>query len=136
LEVAAPPPLAKVLESCGIVGAASSAQNSGEVAVFLALKEQEHGGSANVGREEVSADWDAMEMGNRTGGGDVERKENGVVAGTRAKRWLTSAVNPPPKNRAVSAVRRFPPGCGRTAVTTRGSGVLEVSPVRTFPPGC
>ncbi|PAN39636.1 hypothetical protein PAHAL_7G256900 [Panicum hallii] len=132
-EVAAPP--VKVLESCGIVGAASSAQNGGDGAVCLAVKEQGDGGSAKVGREEVAADGDAMEMGNRTGGGDLERKENGV-AGSRAKRWLTSAVNPPPKNRAVSAVRKFPPGCGRTAVTTKGSGVLEVSPVQTFPSGC
>ncbi|KAG2568103.1 uncharacterized protein LOC120683361 [Panicum virgatum] len=133
LEVAAQP--VKVLESCGIVSAASSVQNRGEDVVFLALKEQEDGGSAKVGREEVAADGDAMEMGNRTGGCDLETKENGV-AGSRAKRWLTSVVNPPPKNRVVSAVRRFPPGCGRTTVTTKGSGVLEASPVRTFPSSC
>ncbi|CAN6240525.1 unnamed protein product [Urochloa humidicola] len=137
VEVAAP--AVKVPESCGIVGAASSVQNGGEGPGLSAAKGQGGGGSGEVGREEVAADGDAMEMGNRTGGSGLERKENGV-AGKRIKRWLTSALNPPPKMRAVSAVRRFPPGCGRTAVTTEGtteaSGVLEVSPVRAFPPGC
>ncbi|OEL26114.1 Histone-lysine N-methyltransferase, H3 lysine-9 specific SUVH6 [Dichanthelium oligosanthes] len=128
-------PAVTVLESCGIVAAASSVQNGGEGTGLVGVEEQGGGGRGEVGREEVAADRDAMEMGNRTGGGEPERKENGV-AGSRAKRWLTSAVNPPPKKRAVSAVRKFPPGCGRTAVTTEGNGVLEVSPVRTFPPDC
>ncbi|XP_034604793.1 uncharacterized protein [Setaria viridis] len=126
----------KVLESCGIVGAASFLQNGCEVAGELAVKEQGGGGSGDVGREEVAAGGDAMETGNRTGGGGLERKENGV-AGSRTKRWMMSALNPPPKKRAVSAVRKFPPGCGRTAVATEDdSGVLEVSPIRTFTPDC
>ncbi|CAN6249768.1 unnamed protein product [Urochloa humidicola] len=132
-------PAVKVPESCGIVGADSSVQNGGEGAGLSAAKEKGDGGSGEVGREEVAADGDAMEMGNRIGGSGLERKENGV-AGKRTKRWLTSALNPPPKMRAVSAVRRFPRGCGRTAVITEGtteaSGVLEVSPVRAFPPDC
>ncbi|RCV34986.1 hypothetical protein SETIT_7G202500v2 [Setaria italica] len=125
----------KVLESCGIVGAASFVQNGCEVAGELAVKEQGGGGSGDVGREEVAAGGDAMETGNRTGGGGLERKENGV-AGSRKKRWMMSALNPPPKKRAVSAVRKFPPGCGRTAVATEDGEVLDVSPVRAFPPGC
>ncbi|CAL5015394.1 unnamed protein product [Urochloa decumbens] len=137
VEVAAP--TVKVSGSCGIVGVASSVQNGGEGAGLSAAKEQGSSGSGQVGREEIAADGDAMQMGNRTGGSGLERKENGVE-GRRIKRWLTSALNPPPKMRAVSAVRRFPPGCGRTAVTTEGateaSGVLEVSPIRAFPPGC
>ncbi|CAN6235954.1 unnamed protein product [Urochloa humidicola] len=136
MDVAAP--AVKVQESCGIVTAASSVQNGGEGAGLSAAKEQGGGGSGDVGRE-VAADRDAMEMGNRTGGSGLEGKEN-EVAGRRIKRWLTSALNPPPKMRAVSAVRRFPPGCGRTAVTAEGtteaSGVLDVPPVRAFPPGC
>ncbi|WVZ64727.1 hypothetical protein U9M48_014204, partial [Paspalum notatum var. saurae] len=115
VEVSAP--TVSVLESCGIVGAASSMQNG------------------EVGREEVAIDGDVMEMGNKTGGVELEKKENGV-AGSRPKRWLRSVLNPPPKKRVVSAVRKFPPGCGRTAVVTEGSGVLEVSPIRSFPPGC
>lgn len=108
-------PTVAVLES--LVGAASSVENG------------------KVGRGEVAVDGDVMEIDNKTGGGELERKENGV-AGRRAKRWLSSTLNPPPKKRAVSAVRRFPSGCGRTAVVTEGSGVLEVSPIRSFPPGC
>ncbi|CAN6224224.1 unnamed protein product [Urochloa humidicola] len=92
-----------------------------------------------------------MEMGNSTGGGELGRKENGVAGGT-TKRWLTSAVNPQPKKRAVadgitattkgieildvSPLRTFPPGCGSTAVTTTDSGVLEASPIHKFPPSC
>ncbi|KAJ1289421.1 hypothetical protein BS78_02G163100 [Paspalum vaginatum] len=111
--VEVPAPTVAVLESCGIVGAASSVQNG------------------EVGREEVAIDEDVMEMGMKTGGGELDKKENGV-SGSRPKRWLRSVLNPPPKKRAVSAVRKFPPGCGRTAVT-EGSGVLEVSPIRSFP---
>jgi euchromatic histone-lysine N-methyltransferase len=125
----------KVLESCGIVGAASFVQNGCERAGELTDKEQGGGGSSDVEREEIVAGGDAMEMGDRTGGSDLERKENGV-AGSRTKRWMMSALNPPPKKRVVSAVRRFPPGCGRTAITTEDSGVLDVSPIRAFPPGC
>ncbi|KAF8651882.1 hypothetical protein HU200_063130 [Digitaria exilis] len=117
-------PAVKVSESCDIVGVSSSVQNGGEEVGLLADKEHGGGQNSEVVREKVSPDGDAMES-----------KEN-VVAGSRAKRWLTSAVNPPPKTRAVSAIRRFPPGCGRTPITTEGSGVLEVSPVRTFPPEC
>ncbi|KAJ1289422.1 hypothetical protein BS78_02G163200 [Paspalum vaginatum] len=91
--------------------------------------------NCEVGRKEVAIDGDAMEIRNKTGGAELEKKENGV-AGSKAKRWLGSVLNPPPKKRAVSAVRKFPPGCGRTAVVTTGSGVSEVSPIRSFPPGC
>ncbi|XP_020102452.1 histone-lysine N-methyltransferase, H3 lysine-9 specific SUVH6-like [Ananas comosus] len=33
------------------------------------------------------------------------------------KRWLTSKIYPPPKRRAVSAIRRFPVGCARNNTT-------------------
>ncbi|KAK8459700.1 hypothetical protein SEVIR_2G193500v4 [Setaria viridis] len=130
-----------VPDSCGVVG---SAQNDGERGGLLVAE-------GEVGREEV-ADGDVMEMGNRAGDGELERKQNGV-AGSRMKRWLTSAVNSPPKKRVVadgrtvttkeegngvleiSPVRTSPPGCGRNAVTTTDSRVLDVSPIRTFPPG-
>ncbi|PUZ70463.1 hypothetical protein GQ55_2G232900 [Panicum hallii var. hallii] len=117
-----------VPDGCDIVGSGSSAQNGGERCGLLAAE-------GDVGREEVAGDGDVMEMRNKAGGGESERKENGF-AGSRAKRCLTSAVNPPPKKRAVAAICKIPPGCERTAVTTKKSGVLEVSPARAFRPGC
>jgi len=66
------------------------------------------GGRSDVGQE-VAVNGDSVTgMGNRTGGSElVQRKENGIaVAGSTTKRGL----NPPPKKRAVSAVRKFPPG--------------------------
>jgi euchromatic histone-lysine N-methyltransferase len=131
-----------VLDSCGVV---RSAQNGGGMGGLLVAK-------GEVGREEGTSDGDVMEMGIRAGGGELEWRQN-VVAGTRMKRWLTSAVNSPPKKRAVAdgrtattkeeadgvleipPVRTFPPGCGRDAVTTTGIEVLEVTSIRTFPPG-
>ncbi|TVU09312.1 hypothetical protein EJB05_42776, partial [Eragrostis curvula] len=115
----------------GIAGAGTSAQNSDKGAALL-LAEEGHDGSGGMMLDEVSGDGYDREMRNRTDGGEIETDVD-VVQGSRKKRWLMSAVNPPPKRRAVSAVRRFPPGCGRAAVTTKGSGV---SAIRTFPPGC
>ncbi|CAN6195689.1 unnamed protein product [Urochloa humidicola] len=129
-------------DSCGVVG---SVQNAGERG-GLSVAE------GDVGREEAAGDGDVMEMGNSTGGGvELERKEN-EVAGSTVKRWLTSAVNPQPKKRAVadrvtatakgieildvSPLRAFPPGCGSTAITTTDSGVLEASPIHKLPPDC
>ncbi|OEL20020.1 Histone-lysine N-methyltransferase, H3 lysine-9 specific SUVH5 [Dichanthelium oligosanthes] len=115
-------------DSYGTVGSGSSAQNGGEGCGLLVAGRE-------VGREEVTGDGDVMVMGNRAGAGELERKENGV-AGSKMKRQLTSAVNSPPKKRAAAAICKFPPGCKRTAVTTKGNGVSEVSPVRTVPIVC
>jgi euchromatic histone-lysine N-methyltransferase len=45
---------------------------------------------------------------------------------SRKKRCSMSSVNPPPKRRAVSARRKFPPGCGSAAATGIGIGGKEV----------
>ncbi|CAM0149896.1 unnamed protein product [Urochloa decumbens] len=133
-------PAVGVPDSCGVVG---SAENNGERGGLLVVE-------GDVRREEVADDGDVMEIRKRTGGGELEMKQNGV-AGSRTKRWLTSAVSPLPKKRVVAdgktattkgngvlevlPVSTFPPGCGRAAVTTTDIAVLEVSPIRTFPPG-
>ncbi|KAK3129913.1 hypothetical protein QOZ80_6BG0486500 [Eleusine coracana subsp. coracana] len=124
------PPVVPVPKS-NIVGASSSMQNGGEGAGLLV--EEGHGISGDVSRNEATGDADGQENGNKPAEGELERKVDGVERSR--KRWLMSALNPPPKRRAVSAVRRFPPGCGRTAVTTEGSGVSEVSPICTLPLG-
>jgi euchromatic histone-lysine N-methyltransferase len=110
-------------------------QNGDKGDGLLVAEEKGCGGRSDVGQE-VAINGDVTEMGNKTGGGiELQRKENGI-AGSRTKRGLESSLNPPPKKRAVSAVRKFPPGYGRTAVTTEVSDVLKGSPVPTFPPGC
>ncbi|RLN33116.1 uncharacterized protein C2845_PM03G32740 [Panicum miliaceum] len=106
----------------------SSAQNGGERCGLLVAE-------GEMRSEEVAGDGNVMEMGNRAGDGESERKENGF-AGSRTKRCLTSEANPQPKKRAVAGVCKIPPGYERTAVTTKKSGVLEVSPVCAFRPGC
>ncbi|XP_066327193.1 uncharacterized protein [Miscanthus floridulus] len=103
VEVASPSPAVAVMESYGIVGA-SSMHNSDKEACLLAVEEQGHGGSSVVAQEEVTADGDVVEMGNRTGGSELQRKEN-EIAGSRRKRLLKSDVNPSPKKWAVSPVR-------------------------------
>lgn len=121
-----------VLGSSSTVGA-SYLQNGDKGGGLLVAEEKGRGGSSDVGQE-VAVNGDVSEIANKTGTGELQRKENGT-AGSRTKRWFVSSLNPPPKRREVSAVRRFPPGCGRTAVTTTDSGVLEVSPISTFAPG-
>lgn len=79
--------------------------------------------------EVISGD-DGRETGSRKGDGELTRKEDGA----KKKRWLTSTVNLPPKRRAVSAMRRFPLGCGRPAVSSTGIGgeeglVSEATPI-------
>nr|CAB3456896.1 unnamed protein product [Digitaria exilis] len=118
-------PAMAVPDSCGIVGSGSSAQNGGERCGLL-VAEVEMGRGEEVGGVVVTAD------GNRAGGGELERKQNGV-AGAGTKRCLTSTVKPPPKKRAGEAVCKLPPDTRKTAATTTDNGVLEVSPIRTFP---
>ncbi|ONM21613.1 Histone-lysine N-methyltransferase H3 lysine-9 specific SUVH5, partial [Zea mays] len=121
----------EVLGSCTTVGA-SSMQNGGEGDGLLVAAEKGCGGSSDMGQEVAANDFTEIE--NKTGTGELQGKENGI-AGSRTKRWSSeSSLNPLPKRRAVSAVRKFPPGCGRTIVTTADSGVLEVSPIRSFAP--
>ncbi|ONM21611.1 uncharacterized protein [Zea mays] len=124
-------PTLEVLGSCTTVGA-SSMQNGGEGDGLLVAAEKGCGGSSDMGQEVAANDFTEIE--NKTGTGELQGKENGI-AGSRTKRWSSeSSLNPLPKRRAVSAVRKFPPGCGRTIVTTADSGVLEVSPIRSFAP--
>jgi [histone H3]-lysine9 N-trimethyltransferase EHMT len=124
-------PMVAVQES-SIPGASSFAQNGGDGSGLLVV-EKGQGSSGDAMKDGAAGVADVREIGNRPGEGVLERKVDGVE-GTR-KRWLTSALNPPPKRRVVSAVRTFPPGCGRAAVTTDSTEVLEVSPIRTYPPG-
>uniref|UniRef100_A0A8I6WEV9 Histone-lysine N-methyltransferase n=1 Tax=Hordeum vulgare subsp. vulgare TaxID=112509 RepID=A0A8I6WEV9_HORVV len=56
------------------------------------------------------------------GGGELERK-----------RGLKFPARPPPKRRAVSAVRRFPPGCGRDGPPLIVGCDHDVLPVGTAP---
>ncbi|KAL6599310.1 hypothetical protein ACP70R_045804 [Stipagrostis hirtigluma subsp. patula] len=128
-------PAAAVIESCGIAGTNGSVQNDEVGAGLSAVKEEDGGESGELVRAEVAGDGNGREMINSAAVAELDGKEGGPQGG-RSKRWLMSAVNPPPKRRAVSAIRRFPPGCGRASVTTEGSGDLAVSPVRKFPPGC
>ncbi|KAI4984561.1 hypothetical protein ZWY2020_017191 [Hordeum vulgare] len=56
-----------------------------------------------------------MEGNVRAADGGSGREEDGHEAMRKKKKkkgWLLSAVNPPPKRRGISAVRRFPSGCG------------------------
>ncbi|KAL6598510.1 hypothetical protein ACP70R_046209 [Stipagrostis hirtigluma subsp. patula] len=48
------------------------------------------------------------------------REENRGSEAAGSKRWLAPSVYPPPKRRAVSAKRAFPPGCGRDAAVPLG----------------
>ncbi|KAL6596143.1 hypothetical protein ACP70R_047507 [Stipagrostis hirtigluma subsp. patula] len=50
----------------------------------------------------------------------VPRDKQGGSEAAGNKRWLAPSVNPPPKRRAVSARRGFPPGCGRDAAVPLG----------------
>ncbi|KAF0913241.1 hypothetical protein E2562_020395 [Oryza meyeriana var. granulata] len=118
--------------SCGANVSNGSVENVRDVASLLMNRRGSKGGCEYV-RNEVTSDRDVRETENRVGFGELQRKKDDVHDGGRKKRWLMSAVNPPPKRRAVSAVRKFPPGCGRAASTLAGSGVeelhLEATPV-------
>ncbi|KAF7058707.1 hypothetical protein CFC21_065708 [Triticum aestivum] len=110
-----------------------SVENGGDGAESLLMEGNRGLGSGRLVREEdVAGNGNGSVMENRTGNGELERKEDGHDT-ARKKRWLMSAVNPPPKRRAISAVRTFPPGCGRDAVTGTGSRVEEESVLEATP---
>ncbi|KAK1630385.1 hypothetical protein QYE76_004700 [Lolium multiflorum] len=83
--------------------------------------------------EDLTGNGGGGVMESRVDSGELEREDHGHDA-VRKKRWLMSVVNPPPKRRAVSAIRKFPPGCGRSAVTATGNRddkvlVLDATPI-------
>lgn len=110
-------------KSFDVAAVNGSVENGGDGAESLLMKGNRDLGSGRlVGEEDVAGNGIVME--NRAGNGELDREEDGHDT-VRKKRWLMSAVNPPPKKRAISAVRKFPPGCGRSAVTGTGSRVEE-----------
>ncbi|KAL6846321.1 hypothetical protein ACP4OV_023769 [Aristida adscensionis] len=113
-------PAVAVLDSFGTVGADGSVQN-GEQGAGLLVPKEEGGGSGELVGEGVAGDGNGREMMNSAAAGELDGKDGGSEGHT-LKRWLVSAVSPPPKRRVVSAVRIFPPGCGRAAIATTGSG--------------
>ncbi|PNT64432.1 uncharacterized protein LOC100843697 isoform X2 [Brachypodium distachyon] len=107
------------------------------------VEEREEGGDGDVCSSDGQFVRDCVDRRGRTGDGELEKMEEN---GGREKRWLTSAVNPPPKRRMVSAIRRFPRGspryavvdtsigCWRNAVTNTSTGgeegyVFEATPI-------
>ncbi|XP_078153745.1 uncharacterized protein LOC144548900 isoform X2 [Carex rostrata] len=58
----------------------------------------------------------------------LAEKEKGDLSN---KRWMNSKVYPPPKRRAVSAIRRFPRGCGRKPDFCLG--LIDPQPVEPDP---
>uniref|UniRef100_A0A453KPB3 Histone-lysine N-methyltransferase, H3 lysine-9 specific SUVH6 n=1 Tax=Aegilops tauschii subsp. strangulata TaxID=200361 RepID=A0A453KPB3_AEGTS len=120
-------------KSFAVASVNGSVENGGDGAESLLMEGNRGLGSGRLVREEdVAGNGNGSVMENRTGNGELERKEDGHDT-VRKKRWLMSAVNPPPKRRAISAVRNFPPGCGRDAVTGTGSGVEEGSVLEATP---
>lgn len=100
---------------CAVAPANGSMEDGGHMADSLNVEGQlVRDGDVVIGNGDVSV------VGSRVGDGELEREEDE----NRKKRWSTSVMNPPPKRRAVSAKRRFPPGCGSVAVT--GIGGKEV----------
>ncbi|KAL5206612.1 hypothetical protein ABZP36_034821 [Zizania latifolia] len=89
-------------------------------------------GSGELARKEISSDGGGREMESRVGVGELERNKVDAYDGGRKKRFLMSGLNPPPKRRAILAIRRFPPGCGRAAAPLAGNGGEEL-PLKAAP---
>lgn len=125
-------PLAFAAPKSFAVAAVNGSIENGEDGAESLLMEGNRGlGSGRLVREEDVA-GNGMVMENRAGNGELDRKEDGHDT-VRKKRWLMSAVNTPPKRRAISAVRKFPRGCGKAAVTGTGSRVEEGSVLEATP---
>ncbi|XP_006660567.3 uncharacterized protein LOC102720354 [Oryza brachyantha] len=118
--------------TCGANVSNSSAENVSDAASLLMDRRGGLGGSEFM-RKEVTSDIASQEMKHRVGVGELQRKEDDVHDGGRKKRWLMSAMNPPPKRRAVSAIRKFPPNCGRSAATLAGSEDKKELPLEATP---
>ncbi|XBI80864.1 uncharacterized protein LOC119308903 isoform X2 [Triticum dicoccoides] len=105
---------------CAVAPANGSMEDGGHMVDSLNVEGQ-------LVRDEdvVIGNGDGSVVGSRVGDGELEREEDE----SRKKRWLASVMNPPPKRRAVSAKRKFPPGCGSVAVTAIGIGGCGVSPM-------
>ncbi|KAM3257031.1 hypothetical protein ACQJBY_049411 [Aegilops geniculata] len=105
---------------CAVAPANGSMEDGGGMADSLNVEGQ-------LVRDEdvVIGNGDGSVAGSRVGDGELEREEDE----SRKKRWSASVMNPPPKRRAVSAKRRFPPGCGSVAATGIGVGGCGVSPM-------
>lgn len=118
--------------SCGANVSNGSAENVRDVASLLMDREGGKGG-CEFERKEVTSDRDGRETESRVGVGQLERT-NDVHDGGRKKRWLMSVLNPPPKRRAISAIRKFPRDCGRAASTLAESGAsMEELPLEATP---
>lgn len=129
---ALPPPL--------LAAGGSVVRARGEAEVAHGRRHQ--GGSDGAGRGEAGGIAVAVSgglVGDSAEGvsglvaGQVSLEERGSGGGELGrKRGLALAAHPPPKRRAVSAIRRFPPGCGRDApplIAGGGDGLrVEASP--------
>ncbi|XBH69644.1 hypothetical protein VPH35_097465 [Triticum aestivum] len=109
-----------VPRKCAVAPANGSMEDGGHMAESLNVEGQ-------LVRDEdvVIGNGDGSVVGSRVGDGELEREEDE----SRKKRWSASVMNPPPKRRAVSAKRRFPPGCGSVAATGIGVGGCGVPPM-------
>uniref|UniRef100_A0A8R7UHY1 Histone-lysine N-methyltransferase, H3 lysine-9 specific SUVH6 n=1 Tax=Triticum urartu TaxID=4572 RepID=A0A8R7UHY1_TRIUA len=105
---------------CAVAPANGSMEDGGRMADSLNVEGQ-------LVRDEdvVIGNGDDSVVGSRVDDGELEREEDE----SRKKRWSASVMNPPPKRRAVSAKRRFPPGCGSVAATGIGVRGCGVSPM-------
>uniref|UniRef100_A0A0E0M0D0 Histone-lysine N-methyltransferase n=1 Tax=Oryza punctata TaxID=4537 RepID=A0A0E0M0D0_ORYPU len=110
--------------SCDANVSNGSAENVRDVASLLMDRNGGKGG-CEFEKKEVTSDRDGREMESRVCASQLERKDD-VHDGSRKKRWLMSFLNPPPKRRAVSAIRKFPRDCGRAASTLAESGTKEL----------
>ncbi|KAI4964194.1 hypothetical protein ZWY2020_006884 [Hordeum vulgare] len=107
-------------QGCAVAPANGSIQDGGHMADSLNVEGQlVRDGVVVIGI------GDASVVGSRVDNGELEREGDE----SRKKRWLVSVMNPPPKRRAVSAKRKFPPGCGSVAVTGIGIGGRGASPM-------
>ncbi|CAM0951068.1 unnamed protein product [Alopecurus aequalis] len=120
------PPAFTAPQSSAVASANGFIEDGGYVADSLIVEVKGGQGSDQlVTDEDDTGNGDGRAVGSREGDGELETEEDAI----RKKRWLSSAVNPPPKRRAVSASRKFPPGCHSAAVTGIDIGGHGASPM-------